>query len=102
MGEEIARNVGPAGIDITSERFGDRAAPPVSLIMGGGAQMINWPECFCAELVDRGLYVIRFDSRDTGRSMHLTGAPVPDVPGALAGDLSSAAFQRFGGAAKRP
>jgi hypothetical protein len=29
--------------------------------------MINWPEGFCAELVDRCLDVIRFDSRDTCR-----------------------------------
>ncbi len=55
MGEEIARNVGPAGIDIAYERFGDPAAPPMLLIMGAGAQMINWPEGFCAELVDRSL-----------------------------------------------
>jgi hypothetical protein len=33
--------------------------------------MINWPEQFCTELVDRGLHVIRFDNRDTGRSSHL-------------------------------
>ena len=29
------------------------------------------------------------DSRDTGRSTHFADAPVPDVQGALAGDLSS-------------
>jgi pimeloyl-ACP methyl ester carboxylesterase len=92
VGEERAHNVGPAGIDIAYERFGDASAPPVLLIMGGGAQMINWPEGFCAELVDRGLYVIRFDTRDTGRSTHFTEAPAPDVQGALAGDLSSASY----------
>ena len=47
--------------------------------MGGGAQMINWPEGFCAELVSRGVQVIRFDSRDTARSSHVTDAPVPDL-----------------------
>jgi hypothetical protein len=41
MAEEMARNVGPAGIDLAYERFGDPAAPPVLLIMGAGAQMIN-------------------------------------------------------------
>src|SRR5919202_1954273 len=60
--------------------------------MGGGAQMINWPEGFCAELVDRGLHVIRFDSRDTGRSTHFADAPMPDVQSALAGDLSSVSY----------
>src|SRR5213596_2986899 len=54
--------------------------------------MINWPEGFCAGLVDRGLYVIRFDSRDTGRSTHFTDAAVPDVAGALAGDLSCVSY----------
>jgi len=88
MSEGVAHNVGPARIDIGYERCGDPAAPPVLLIMGGGAQMINWPEGFCTELVDRGLQVIRFDGRDTGRSTHFADAPVPDVRGALAGDLS--------------
>jgi pimeloyl-ACP methyl ester carboxylesterase len=92
MGEEKARNVGPSGIEVTYERFGDPVAPPVLLIMGGGAQMINWPEEFCAELVDRGLQVIRFDNRDTGRSSHFPDAPVPDLQAALAGDLSSASY----------
>jgi len=92
MSEEIAVSVGPARIDIAYERFGDPAARPVLLIMGAGAQMINWPEGFCADLVDHGLHVIRFDSRDAGRSTHFTDAPVPDVQGALAGDLSCVSY----------
>jgi pimeloyl-ACP methyl ester carboxylesterase len=92
MGEEKVRNVGPAGIEIAYERFGDPQAPPVLLMMGGGAQMISWPEGFCAELVGRGLHVIRFDNRDTGRSTHFHDAPAPDLPAALAGDLSSAPY----------
>jgi pimeloyl-ACP methyl ester carboxylesterase len=60
--------------------------------MGGGAQMINWPEGFCAELVDRGIQVIRFDNRDTGRSSHFSDAPVPDLPAAMTGDVSSASY----------
>ncbi|WP_214321733.1 alpha/beta fold hydrolase [Nonomuraea sediminis] len=92
MGEEIARNVGPGGIEVAYERFGDPADPPVLLIMGGGGQMINWPEGFCAELVDRGLQVIRFDNRDAGRSSHFPDAPVPDIQAAMAGDVSSASY----------
>lgn len=92
MGEEKALGVGPAGITVAYERFGNPLAPLVLLIMGGGAQMINWPEGFCAELADRGLYVIRFDSRDAGRSSHLRDAAVPDLGAALTGDLSSAAY----------
>ncbi|WP_373889176.1 alpha/beta fold hydrolase [Nocardia sp. XZ_19_369] len=37
--EDKLLNVGPSGIDITYERFGDTELPPVLLIMGGGAQM---------------------------------------------------------------
>ncbi|MFC5112262.1 hypothetical protein [Kibdelosporangium philippinense] len=36
--EETAANVGPAGIEIVYERFGDPADPPVLLIMGGNAR----------------------------------------------------------------
>ncbi len=92
MGEERALNVGPSGIEVAYERFGDPGAPPVLLMMGGGAQMINWPEGFCAELLSRGVHAIRFDNRDTGLSSHFPDAPVPDLQAAVAGDLSSASY----------
>lgn len=92
MGEELAHNVGPARIDVAYERLGDPAAPPVLLIMGGGAQMIHWPDGFCADLVDLGLHVIRFDNRDAGRSTHFVHAPAPDVTAAASGDLSSVSY----------
>jgi pimeloyl-ACP methyl ester carboxylesterase len=92
MGEEKALNVGPSAIEMAYERFGDPQAPLILLLMGGGAQMINWPEGLCAELVDRGLHVLRFDQRDTGRSTHFSDAPVPDPQAAMAGDFSSAAY----------
>ncbi|MFE2961934.1 alpha/beta fold hydrolase [Nocardia tengchongensis] len=92
MTEQTARRVGPARIDIAYERFGDPADPPVLLIMGGAAQMIHWPEEFCTALVERGLQVIRFDSRDAGRSTRMSDAPAPDVAAAMAGDTSSASY----------
>lgn len=92
MSEQLARGIGPAEIDIAYEEFGDATRPPVLLIMGGGAQMVWWPDGFCHALVSRGLRVIRFDSRDTGRSTHFTDAPPPDVRAALAGDVSSALY----------
>jgi pimeloyl-ACP methyl ester carboxylesterase len=56
----------------------------VLLVSGLGSQLIGWEDGFCGELVDRGLYVIRFDNRDVGLSTHLAdssaGAPGP-VPG---------------------
>ncbi|MBV9844614.1 MAG: alpha/beta hydrolase [Kutzneria sp.] len=85
-----ALNVGPSNIEVAYERCGDPEAPPVLLIIGG--QMINWPEGFCVELVNRGLHVIRFDNRDAGRSSHFPDTPVPDLRAAMAGDVSSASY----------
>jgi pimeloyl-ACP methyl ester carboxylesterase len=89
---EIARKVGPAAIDIAYERMGKPDAPAVLLIMGIAAQLIHWPDDFCQALVDRGLQIIRFDNRDSGLSTHLADAPPPNLPAALAGDLSSASY----------
>jgi pimeloyl-ACP methyl ester carboxylesterase len=90
--DEMTSNVGPAGIDIAYQRLGNPDAPPVLLIMGIAAQSINWPDAFCHALVDRGLQVIRFDNRDSGLSTHMTDAPPPNLPGALAGDLSTVSY----------
>jgi len=92
IADEKASNVGPAGIDIVYQRFGSRDAPLVLLIMGVAAQSIHWPDAFCYALVDRGLQVIRFDNRDSGLSTHITDAPPPNLPAALAGDLSSVSY----------
>lgn len=90
--DEKALRVGPAGIDIAYQRLGNPDGPIVLLIMGIAAQSIHWPDAFCHALVDRGLQVIRFDNRDAGLSTHLTDAPPPDLPSALAGDLSSVSY----------
>jgi pimeloyl-ACP methyl ester carboxylesterase len=92
VGEQQALNAGPSGIEIAYERFGDTGAPPVLLIMGAGAQMLSWPDGFCADLAGRGLQLIRFDNRDAGLSSHFPGAPVPDLQAALAGDFSTASY----------
>lgn len=92
MAEQLAHHVGPSGIDIAYERRGDRTNPPVLLIMGGGAQMINWPDGFIQELLDRDLQVIRFDNRDAGRSTTFPDGPVPDFAAAFASDFSTASY----------
>ena len=93
MSVQIARGIGPAGIDIAFERFGDPGAPPLLLIMGLGTQMLGWPDGFCGTLADHGMHVIRFDNRDIGLSTHMTDAPAPDVGAALTGDHSSASYK---------
>jgi len=92
MSLKKALRVGPSEIEMAYEEFGDADTPPVLLIMGAGAQMLNWHEGFCAELVARGLRPIRFDNRDAGLSSHFPDAPVPDFNAALAGDMSSASY----------
>ncbi len=65
--EEQFADVG-RGVTLCYQTFGDPAAPPVLLIQGLGTQMIGWPDAFCQRLVDGGLFVVRFDNRDCGRS----------------------------------
>jgi pimeloyl-ACP methyl ester carboxylesterase len=84
--------VGPAGIDIVYQRLGERDAPPLLLIMGVAAQLVAWPDSFCAALVEHGLQIVRFDNRDVGLSTHMTAAPPPDLPAVMAGNLSSVSY----------
>jgi pimeloyl-ACP methyl ester carboxylesterase len=69
-----ARN---ANIVIAYETFGSPDGAPLLLISGTGAQMLIWPEDFCAALARSGFQVARFDNRDVGLSTHLTGTPAP-------------------------
>jgi len=63
------------GIQLCCETFGDRADPPLLLVMGLGMQMLHWPPALIAQLVERGHYVMRFDNRDRGRSTHIRIPP---------------------------
>lgn len=73
------------GIEIAYETFGDRADPPVVLVMGLGTQMIAWPDRLCQDLADRGHFVVRFDNRDVGESTHLHGVRSPGLAALVAG-----------------
>jgi pimeloyl-ACP methyl ester carboxylesterase len=57
------------GVELCTEAFGDAADPPLLLIMGIGASMLWWDEGFCRMLADCDRFVIRYDHRDTGRSV---------------------------------
>src|SRR5579863_6182839 len=61
------------GIELCYEIFGDPSAEPMILIMGLGAQMIQWDDDFCRQLAARGFRVVRFDNRDIGQSSRLSG-----------------------------
>jgi pimeloyl-ACP methyl ester carboxylesterase len=63
------------GVDLCTESFGDPGDPPILLMMGVGASMLWWEEGFCRLLAERR-FVIRYDHRDTGRSVtYAPGAP---------------------------
>lgn len=66
-------------VELEYDTFGDPSSKPLLLIMGLGAQMINWDEEFCKKLVERDFYVIRFDNRDIGLSTKFDEAGEPDL-----------------------
>jgi pimeloyl-ACP methyl ester carboxylesterase len=63
------RVINASGVDLCTESFGDPGHPPVLLVMGIGASMLWWEEGFCRLLAEGGRFVIRYDHRDTGRSV---------------------------------
>jgi pimeloyl-ACP methyl ester carboxylesterase len=71
------------GVELCTEPFGDPADPPVLLVMGVGGSMLLWEEGFCRLLADGGRFVIRYDHRDTGRSVSYP----PGRPGYTGADL---------------
>ncbi|GAA2484151.1 alpha/beta fold hydrolase [Winogradskya humida] len=66
--ETRERFVTSGPVRLWTERAGDPGHPAVLLIMGSAAQGISCPDALVTGLVDRGVQVIRFDHRDTGRS----------------------------------
>lgn len=79
MSPEEYRIANANGIDLVYDAFGDSESPPVLLIMGLGAQMIDWREEFCSLLAQHVFWIIRFDNRDIGKSHKFEEACVPDI-----------------------
>lgn len=67
-------------LSLAIDECGDPGSDPVLLIAGATQSMDWWTPEFCALLAAEGLYVVRYDQRDTGRS---TAAPPgrPDYTG---------------------
>jgi pimeloyl-ACP methyl ester carboxylesterase len=65
----VERMIETDGVELCTEPFGDRGDPPILLIMGIGGSMLWWEEGFCRMLAESGRFVIRYDHRDTGRSV---------------------------------
>ncbi len=83
------------GVELCTESVGDPADPPVLLVMGLGASMLWWDDDFCQMLADAGLFVIRYDHRDTGRSTHDKPGH-PEYDGADLVDDAAAVLDGYG------
>jgi pimeloyl-ACP methyl ester carboxylesterase len=57
------------GVDFCSESFGNPTDPTLLLNAGACLSMVWWPQEFCRKLAEAGRYVVRYDYRDTGRSI---------------------------------
>jgi pimeloyl-ACP methyl ester carboxylesterase len=69
-GADVAeRMIEANGVELCTEPFGDPGDPPVLLVMGVGGSMLWWEDGFCRLLAEGRRFVIRYDHRDTGRSV---------------------------------
>ena len=75
-GEPGERMVRANGVRLCTQTFGDAGDPAILLIMGAAASMDWWEDGFCERLAAGRRFVIRYDHRDTGRSVcYQRGAP---------------------------
>lgn len=56
------------GVELCIQTFGRIDHPPILLIAGNQSSMDWWEDGFCERLAATGRRVVRYDSRDTGRS----------------------------------
>ncbi|MCS7479037.1 alpha/beta fold hydrolase [Umezawaea endophytica] len=79
------------GVELCVRTSGDPADPAVLLIAGSNSSLTSWPDEFCARLTGR--HVIRYDHRDTGRSVtYPPGEPgygFPELVGDAVGVLDA-------------
>lgn len=57
-------------VHVESQTFGRAGDPAILLIAGISSSMDWWEDGFCTALADGGRFVIRYDARDTGQSVH--------------------------------
>ncbi len=72
------------GVRLCVETFGDATHPAILLIHGAGASMLGWENDLCSAIAEQGRFVIRYDNRDTGRSVSYP----PGEPGYSLSDLA--------------
>jgi pimeloyl-ACP methyl ester carboxylesterase len=74
------------GVDICVDSFGDPGEEPILLIMGSSASMDWWEPELCERLAAGPRFVVRYDHRDTGRSVSYEPGSPPYTLGDLTGD----------------
>jgi pimeloyl-ACP methyl ester carboxylesterase len=79
----VERLIEANGVELCAEAFGEPGDPPILLVMGIGASMLWWEDELCRMLAAGGRFVLRYDHRDTGRSI----AYEPGRPGYTGADL---------------
>ena len=57
-------------VELCAQAFGEQGDPTILLIGGSSSSMDWWETDFCTELAAAGRFVIRYDLRDTGQSVH--------------------------------
>lgn len=65
-----------SGITLAYEGFGDPSDPTLLLVMGLGCPYNWWRTRFCEALAAEGFHVVRYDTRDVGRSTRFGDHPV--------------------------
>ena len=76
MNASAEHMVHTGGVELCVQSFGDPDDPAILLIAGGASSMLHWAEEFCERLAAGRRFVIRYDHRDTGRSVsYPPGAP---------------------------
>jgi pimeloyl-ACP methyl ester carboxylesterase len=66
----MSRIVHANGVELCIDTVGDTGDPAILLMGGASSPMDWWEDDFCARLAAGGRFVIRYDSRDTGESVH--------------------------------
>ncbi|MCP9487951.1 MAG: alpha/beta fold hydrolase [Gaiellaceae bacterium MAG52_C11] len=76
------------GVELCVDTFGDPTDPAILLIGGTACSMDWWEEAFCERLASDPRFIIRYDHRDTGRSVSYE----PAAPQYTLGDLTADAL----------
>src|SRR6266513_2010977 len=76
------------GVELCTESFGEPGGAPILLVMGVGGSMLWWEEGFCRMLAAGGRFVIRYDHRDTGRSVTYEPGQPPYTTADLVADAA--------------